>query len=50
MFEIMVIQQAIIDHLEEEITTVQDFELTKTLLSSMYGKSVGGSQFIVGLQ
>ena len=50
MFERMVIQQALIDHLEEVLTTVQEFQLSKTLSSTMNGKSVGGSQFIVGLQ
>ena len=30
MFETMVIQQALIDHLEEELTMVQEFQLSKT--------------------
>ena len=50
MFDTMVIQQALIDHLDEELTTIQEFQLSKTLSSTIYGKSVGGSQFIVGLQ
>ena len=50
MFETMVIQQALIDHLDEELTTIQEFQLSKTLSSTMNGQSVGGSQFIVGLQ
>ena len=50
MFETMVIQQALIDHLEEELTTVQEFQLSKALSSTMNGKSFGGSQCIVGLQ
>ena len=50
MFEKMVIQQALIDHLEEEPITVQECQLSKTLSSTMNGKSGGGSQFIVGLQ
>ena len=50
MFETMVIQQALIDHLEEVLTTVQEFQFSKTISSTMNGKSVGGSQFIVGLQ
>jgi hypothetical protein len=50
MFETMVIQQSLIDHLEEELTTVQEFQLSKTLSSTKNGMSVGGSQFIVGLQ
>ena len=50
MFETMVIQQALIDHIKEELTTIQEFQLSKTLSSTMNGQSVGGSQFIVGLQ
>jgi hypothetical protein len=50
MFETMVIQQALIDHLDKELTGVQEFMISKTLSSTMNGKSVGGSQFIVGLQ
>ena len=50
MYESLVIQKALIDHLGEDIITVQDFEIRKEPTSSITGRGVGGSQFIVAME
>ena len=47
MYEMLVIKQALKDHLGEGTTPVQDFESRKTDKSSMKADGVGGLQFIV---
>ena len=50
MYESLVIQKALIDHLGEDIITVQDFEIRKEATSSITERGVGGSQFIVAME
>ena len=47
MYEMLVIQKALKDHLGEDITPVQDFESRKADKSSNKANGVGGLQFIV---
>ena len=50
MYESLVIQKALIDHLGEEIITVQDFEIRKEATSSITERGVGGLAFIVTME
>ena len=50
MYEMLVIQQALKDHLGEGITPVKDFESKKADTSSNKANGVGGLQFIVAIK
>ena len=50
MYEMLVIQQALKDHLGEDITPVQNFESRKADKSSNKANGVGGLQFIVAIK
>ena len=50
MYESLVIQKALIDHLGDDIIRVQDFKTRKEATSSITGRGVGGSQFIVAME
>ena len=50
MYEMLVIQQAIKDHIGEGITPVRDFESRKADKSSTRENGVGGLQFIVAIK
>ena len=50
MYESLVIQKALVDHLGEDIITVQDFEIRREATSSIIERGVGDSQFIVAME
>ena len=50
MYEMLVIQQALKDHLGEGITPVEGFESRKADKSFIRANGVGGLQFIVAIK
>ena len=50
MYESLVIQKALIDHLGEVIFTVQDFEIRKVATSFITDRGIGGSQLIAAME